>query len=305
VQPLPRSVMATARLQHGLLTTHDLTAARVSTRHRSAALEAGLLSTTHRGVYRIASHPETFEQRCLAACLAVPHAVICGPTAGRLLGLRKVSTNDIHVLSQRTIHLVDVVAHRTNLLTELDVRQHGLCRVLRPARLVCDLAAYLDDDNLESVIEQMLERRLVQLLALRDVARQFVACGRNGSSRIARVLDKRPSWRRPVDSDLERRLLNGLTRAGLPVMTQYRLMLDSGREIILDLAQPEIRFGIEVDHTSWHGGRLESQRDKARDREAMRVGWQIARVTDDDIERRLAGTVDQLVTIAATIGYRR
>jgi very-short-patch-repair endonuclease len=88
-------------------------------------------------------------------------------------------------------------------------------------------------------------------------------------------------------------------------MTQYRLMLDSGREIILDLAQPEIRFGIEVDHTSWHGGRLETQRDKARDREAMRVGWQIARVTDDDIERRLAGTVDQLVTIAATIGCRR
>jgi very-short-patch-repair endonuclease len=220
-------------------------------------------------------------------------------------GCERSRPNDIHVLSQRTIHLADVVAHRTNLLTELDVRQHGLCRVLRPARLVCDLAAYLDDDNLESVIEQMLERRLVQLLALRDVARQFVACGRNGSSRIARVLDKRPSWRRPVDSDLERRLLNGLTRAGLPVMTQYRLMLDSGREIILDLAQPEIRFGIEVDHTSWHGGRLESQRDKARDREAMRVGWQIARVTDDDIERRLAGTVDQLVTIAATIGYRR
>jgi very-short-patch-repair endonuclease len=297
--------MATARLQHGLLTTHDLAAARVSARHRSAALEAGLLSTMHRGVYRIASHPETFEQRCLAVCLAVPDAVICGPTAGRLLGLRKVSTNDIHVMSHRTIHLTDVVAHRTNLLTQLDVQQRGLCRVLRPARLACDLAAYLDDDNLESVIEQMLERRLVQLLVLREVARRFVACGRNGSSRIARVLDKRPSWRRPVDSDLERRLLNALNQAGLPMMTQYRLMLDTGREIILDLAEPASRFGIEVDHTSWHGGRLETQRDKARDREAMRVGWQIARVTDDDIERRLAGTVDQLVAIASAIANRR
>src|SRR5215207_6451604 len=107
MQPLPRSIMATARLQHGLLTTHDLATAGVSARDRSGALAGGLLSIVHRGVYRITSHAETFEQRCVAACLAVSDGVISGPSAGRLWGLRKVSTNDVHMLSRRTIHLFD------------------------------------------------------------------------------------------------------------------------------------------------------------------------------------------------------
>lgn len=299
--PLPRAALAMARAQYGLLSVADLASASVSGRGRSGALESGLLTKVHRNVYRVGSHEETFEQRCVAACLAAPHAALSGPSAGRLMGLRKVWTDDVHVISTRTVLLVGVVAHRTTLLVPADVHQRGPMRLLRPARLVCDLAAYLDDADLESVIEQVLDRRMAQLSTIRELARTFMRSGRGGSARLGRVLDARPSWRRPVDSDLELRLLRALQRRGLELATQVPVMLDNGHEVRIDLAAPDLRLGIEVDHVTWHGGRLDTQRDKVRDRELMRLRWTIARVTDEDITRRLEETVQQLVDIASVL----
>ena len=64
------------------------------------------------------------------------------------------------------------------------------------------------------------------------------------------------------------------------------------------MAMPELRLGIEVDHVTWHGGRLDVERDKRRDRDLARLGWQVVRVTDGDVEHRLAATVDDLIAIA-------
>jgi very-short-patch-repair endonuclease len=217
------------------------------------------------------------------------------------MGLRKVWTNDIHVIARRTTVLVGVVAHRTTFLLPGDVHQRGPHRLLRPARLVCDLASFIDDEDLESVIEQVLDRRMARLETIRELARDFVRSGRDGSARLGRVLDSRPSWRRPVDSDLELRLLRTMKRQGLDLVPQLPVLLDSGREVRIDLAAPLLKFGIEVDHVTWHGGRLDTQRDKVRDRELMRLGWTIARVTDDDITRRLDETAQQLLDIAARL----
>jgi very-short-patch-repair endonuclease len=279
----------------------DLDRTAVSRRTRAAALDSGLLSKVHRNVYRLTSHEETFEQRCVAACLAAPDAALSGPTGGRLMGLRKVWTNDVHVIARRTVLLADVVAHRTTFLTPADVHERGPLRLLRPARLVCDLASFLDDDDLESVIEQVLDRRMAQLSTIRELAHSFVRSGRDGSARLARVLDSRPNWRRPVDSDLELCLLRALRRRGLDVVPQFAVVLDSGREVRIDLAAPATKFGIEVDHVTWHGGRLDTQRDKIRDRELMRLGWTIARVTDEDVSRRLEATAQQLMDIASVL----
>lgn len=298
MQPIPRSLIAQAREQHGLLTLADLAGAGFSERQRRRYVADGQLTKIHRGVFRVASHSDSFEQRCLAACLAAPDGALSGPTAGRLYGLRKCNGNDIHFISRHKLELVGVVAHRTNLLVDGDIQQRGALRLLRPARLACDLARFLDDDDLESVIEQMLDRKLIRLATVRDLARDFIRSGRDGAARLARVLDARPGWRRPVDSDLELLLLRSLHAAGLDLIPQFPVLLDEGRRVYLDLADPTLRFGVEVDHVTWHGGRLDAQRDKARDRSLMRLGWITPRVTDDDIRLRLAATTDQLVAIA-------
>jgi very-short-patch-repair endonuclease len=102
---------------------------------------------------------------------------------------------------------------------------------------------------------------------------------------------------RSPDSDLELRLWRALAAAGESFERQQRVELDGGDVIQLDLACPECRLGIEVDHVTWHGGRIDVQSDKRRDRRAARVGWTMLRVTDDDIDSRLASVVDDIRTV--------
>lgn len=299
---LPRPLLAVARVQRGLLTTSDLQRHGVSRRARTHFVGCGMLIAVHKGVYRLGSHPVSFEQRCLAALLFAPDAVLSGPTAGRLWGLRRVGTDDVHVLAKRTIHLREISAHTTDLLADADIiERHGL-RVLGPGRLLCDLAWHLDDASLESVLEQMIERKMLTIQGARRAAHRFCTRGRPGSVRLARVLDSRSEWLKPVDSDLELRLWRALAESGLHMQRQHRVELDSG-VVLLDLAEPTLAFGVEVDHVTWHSGRLDVQRDKRRDRELVRLGWTMCRVTDDDVENHLQPTVRQLIDIAA--GLRR
>jgi very-short-patch-repair endonuclease len=169
--------------------------------------------------------------------------------------------------------------------------------MLRPVRLACDLAWFLGDPDLESVFEQLIDRRLASIPALRAAAKRFCACGRPGSERLGRVLESRPAWLRPADSDLEVRVMRGLRQAGLDFESQVSVVLDSGSTVHLDLADRTIKLGIEVDHVTWHGGRLDAQRDKRRDRQLTRQGWTICRVTDDDLTNRYAATLNELVEI--------
>ena len=150
------------RRQHSVVSAAQLEMHRVSRAQRRTLMAEGLFDVVHRGVYILASAERTVEARCVAACLANPRLVICGTTAGRLLRLRKMTGDDVHTISRGVAtELNDVVSHRTNQLNPRDVvtRPDGI-RHLAPPRLTFNLADYLDDDELESVVEQILDKRL-------------------------------------------------------------------------------------------------------------------------------------------------
>lgn len=297
MRPFPRPLIGVARARHGLLTAAELSRERYVGRTRSTAIAAGMLVPVHRGIYRISTHEVTYLQRCAAALLAAPDAVLSGPTAAQLWNLRRTTTDDVHVIAHRSITLAGVHTHRTDFLRPADVTQRSGLAVLRPARLLCDLAWHLDDRALESVFEQMLERRIVTVPLVREIARHFAGRGRPGTRRLTTVLEARSDWLRPVDSDLELRLWRALVDRGVELERQHPVELDSGRWIRFDLADVAARIGIEVDHVTWHGGRLDVQADKRRDRETARIGWSVSRVTDDDINARLEATCDELLAI--------
>ncbi|MEQ8439267.1 MAG: DUF559 domain-containing protein [Ilumatobacter fluminis] len=295
MRPLPRAALDIARRQHGLITASDLRPLGFTGRARSDALAAGALVPLHRGVYRLGSHAESFEQRSKAALLAAPDAVLAGPTAGRYWKLRAVWTEDVHILARRAIKLDLVHTHRTDLLRETDVVEKYGVRLLAPARLLCDLARFLDEAELESVFEQMLDRRLLVVESARSMARRFCRPGRPGSQEIARLLDGRPEWLKPAGSDLELRVWKALVQAGHVLERQVEIAVDDGRTVRLDLAMREYRLAIEIDHARYHGGRLDVQGDKRRDRQLISQGWTVVRVTDEDIDRRFATTMAELV----------
>jgi hypothetical protein len=71
--------------------------------------------------------------------------------------------------------------------------------------------------------------------------------------------------------------------AGLEVpIPQYPVLLDNGRIARLDLALPDIRFGIEHDGR-WHGSFDQLDRDRERLRRLTAAGWTIAHVTRADL----------------------
>ena len=122
--------------------------------------------------------------------------------------------------------------------------------------------------------------------------------GRNGSARVNRVLSRRPAWQKPADSGLELKVLRALEARGVrPIVRQFPITLPNGIVIHPDGAIPSIAWAVEIDHVTWHGGRTTAQEDKARDRALRRLGWQVDRVTDDDVRRRFRETIDELVEL--------
>jgi hypothetical protein len=297
---LPSAVLDVARRQHGVVTAEQLSSHGVSTYRRRRLLQSGMFVSVHPGVYRLASAAATLEARCAAACLAVPGVVISGPTAARLSNIRHMSGDDVHAMVNRTyLHLDGVVVHRTTELHpthDVVVRGDGI-RVLALPRLVFDLARFVDDDVLETVIEQLLQRKITNIPRLFAAGRRLRRPGRDGTARFRRVLDRRPMWAKPKHSDLEVQLLRALRARGIDLVPQLPLTLPNGQRIRLDGGDPRRRFGVEVDHVTWHGGRVDQQHDKWRDRQCARIGWYVGRVTDEDVDRRLAATVDDLVAI--------
>lgn len=303
---LPAAMFTIARAQHGLLTRDQIEGVGVSPSRRRRLTRTGLVREVQPGVYRVESSRPTFEQACLAVCLVDEGAIISGPTAGLLWKLRKMPRGPIHAMvHRRNRYLEGVTVHRTEDLAPSDVvvRNDGI-RLLSLPRLIADLARHLDDEDLESVIEQALDRRGCTVYGLLQLAGRLAVPGREGTVRLGRVLRSRPAWTKPNQSDLEVIVLRGLRGRGIDLEPQLRVELATSEVVHLDGGDRSLRFGIEVDHVTWHGGRATVQYDKLRDRRLQREGWIVPRVTDDDVRLRLDETLDDVEAIYRRIAQR-
>ena len=297
--------------RYGMASEGELRLLGISIVQRRQLVTEGLLIRQHRGVYRFAAVPESFEGRCLAACLAVAEGVITGRAAARLWQLR--CGGPVDQIEMRVPHFVKarfdpgVLFRRCNVLDPVDVvvRRDGI-RVVSPPRVLFDMSALVDDLDLESMIEQVLDRKSCTINTLFSTGRRLGRSARPGSARFARVLASRPAWIAPVDSDLEMRLYDGLRSAGVAGMDrQYKIELPAGWSIHADVAVPELRWAIPIDHVTWHGGRINAQRDKQNDRQVRMIGWQVDRVTDEDINHCLPVVVAELLAIYANLRARQ
>ena len=303
---IPLVVARYSRDLYGVVSVAELDSLGVSADQRRRLVQAGHLLVLFEGVYRLASAPDTFLARCRAICLACRAAVITGRAAGKLWGVRRVGPEPRRI-EVRVPHFAqsfgrDVIQRRCNVLDPEDVvnRPDGI-RVISAARLPFDLAAVLSRIDLESVIEQILDLEWCTVDALWATDQRMYHPARPGSAAYRRVLASRPGNDSPADSHPEVVLYEALLSRGVQgLRRQFELVLANGDKIHPDLAVPDRRWAIEVDHVTWHGGRLEIQRDKRRDRQASIVGWTTSRVTDDDIAYALAFTVEELFAV-----YRR
>lgn len=244
--------------------------------------------------------PNTFEARCVAACAADADVVITGAAAARLWEFRHIGRPEVPIVlvtHDRTPIARGVLLRRTNLLDDSDrvMRDDGIC-VASPPRAWFDCARDLGDERFERLTEWVLDHHTTMPTLWRLVKRMSTR-GRPGSARVNRVLSQRSDWQRPAGSGLELRVLKALERHVGPLVRQYALRLPDGTLIHVDGADPAIRWAVEVDHVTWHGGRYDAQRDKARDRGARRLTWQVDRVTDLELAHNFNAAINELVEL--------
>ena len=286
--------------RHGIVTHGELTADGYTSNTLRWQLDRGVLVPVHRGVYRIGTSPDTFESRCAAACLAEPLAIVTGVAAARLWDFRHVWRPDVpHVLVGHDCTPITngVVLRRSNVIDATDAvtRDDGIV-VASPPRAWFDCARDVDDERFERLTEWVLDHH-ANLQTLWRLTRRLRTKGRPGLGRVNRVMSRRADWQKPAGSGLELRVLRALEQRGIELVRQFALDLPNGITIHPDGADPTIRWALEVDHVSWHGGRQEAQQDKARDRAARRIDWQVDRVTDQELDDDFDGTIDELVQI--------
>ena len=287
--------------RHGVVTRIELLADGWTRHSIQAAVGGGELVACHPGVYRVQTSPNTFEARCVAACLADAQLVVTGPAAALLWRFRHVPVVDVPIVladHDRNALSGPVSVRRTNVLSSEDrvARDDGIV-VASPPRTWFDCARDLDDRRFEALTEWVLDQHC-NVPTLWRTVRRLDARGRPGLARVRRVMSARSDWQRPAGSRLELRVLTALRRAGLPeLLRQHPLRLPNRVLVHADGAVPELRWAVEIDHVTWHGGRVAAQRDKARDRGLRRLGWQVERVTDADLREDFAGTVRELVAL--------
>ncbi len=289
--------------RHGIVTRDDLLRDGLGPSALRRRVASGQLIPVHEGVYRVATAPNTFESRCAAACAADSEAVITGAAAARLWEFRHVFQPDepfVLVRHDRTPICHGVRLRRTNVLGPSDmVRRPDGIRIASPPRAWFDCARDLVDDGFERLTEWVLDRHTT-LPTLWTFVRRLDARGRPGLARVKRVMSQRSDWQKPAGSGLELRVLDALQRRGVgELVRQFRLELPNGIVIHPDGADPAIKWAVEIDHVTWHGGRFDTQRDKGRDRNARRLGWQVDRVTDQELREAFDTTIDELVELHA------
>jgi len=286
--------------RHGVVTHDQLLADGVSRHTVRRLVASGLLVVEHQRVYRLASSPRTFEFRCAAACAADPSAIVSGIAAARLWNFRHVwRPEEPYVLvdHDRTPLTRGVVLRRSNVIGEDDVvERDDSIRVASAPRAWFDCARDLDDERFERLTEWVLDHHTT-VPALWRTARRLQARGRPGLARVKRVMQAREDWQKPAGSGLELGVLKALEARGVRLVRQFPITLADGDVIHPDGADPEVRWGLEIDHVTWHGGRLDAQYDKSRDRRARLVGWQIDRVTDQELSENSGAVIDQLVEL--------
>ena len=253
-------------------------------------LAAGLLALEHERVLRICSSPSTMESRCTALCLAYPDAFITGPTGGRLTGLRRMPPPEpIHLEIGHGHNIgpfVGVVLRQSTKIHPADVqarRKDGI-RLASPPRLAFDLGADLSERD-PRVGGRAVAPRAPMHVGLAPLSRVASdapwaagfahrrSCARGAAGSGA-----------PAASHPEVAVVDALRSIDVPaVVQQRRLDLPNGSPAWIDIAVPEIGWGIEIDVHPDHLLLEGTTRDKARDRQCHLIGWQIDRITPLDL----------------------
>src|SRR6266511_870489 len=291
-----RRVFELAATQHGVVTRaqmRELGLASWVIHHRIAVKR---LHPVFRGVYAVGRPELTQYGGWMAAVLA------CGPDAAlshaSAAALWEIGTEgrliEVSVSLPSVRRHPRLVAHRRSALSAGDVTTHHGIPVTTPICTLIDIAPRLSPGRLEVAINEADKLGLTNPEELGSALDAFA--GRNGVAALRRVLDRQTFAF--TDSELERRFLPIVRKAGLPLpQTQTRV---NGFKV--DFYWPDLGLVVETDGLRYHRTPAQQARDRVRDQAHAAGGLTCLRFTHAQIRYGTEHVRATLVLVVRRLG---
>jgi very-short-patch-repair endonuclease len=249
------------------------------------------------GTLAIAAFPRSLDQRRWLGLLgAGPGAHLSHQSAAEVDRLDGVKRGLVVVTVGHPLHLElpGVTLHQLGDVRPTHLTERQGYPVTTPARTVVDLAAVLGRARLQAAVEDTIVRRLATYADIDRVLRDVRRRGQPGVRNLVLVLDLL-AGEPPPESHLEHLLRQAVDLAGVSASRQHPLPAREHIAGVVDAAVAESRLILEADGRTWHARYQAMAKDRARDREAARLGWQTLRFVHHDLTTDLRGCADDIL----------
>jgi very-short-patch-repair endonuclease len=242
--------------------------------HRVAT---GRLHPVARGIYAVGRPELSRHGRWLAAVLSCgPTAVLSHRGAAALWEIRPEESGKIEVtVSTRVRRRRPGVAVHCRALEPSERTSRDRIPVTTAQRTLLDLATTLSRRQLEAAINEADKLDLIDPDSLRAALDGY--SGRPGVAALRAILDRHTF--RLTDSDLERRFIAIVARAGLSIP-------ETGRQINgfkVDFHWPDLGLVVETDGLRYHRTPGQQARDRVRDNAHVAAGLTLLRFTNAQV----------------------
>lgn len=280
------------------MTPFDLDAAGVPQEDRERAQESGALVQVFPGVFRLGEFAELIETRWLAACLWSSEAVLSHRTAAAIHGFDGIPKTDaIEITVRRTggRRPDGIRLHTTRDLPDEDVRVARGFRVTSKARTLFDLATEVSENELAYAVEAATRFGEVPVDWIARRLHQLRKRGREGVTKLERVLLDREARGIPMASALEVRFWRLVRDAGLPLPNCQRPFDDDdGQPGSIDFAWPDAMLAIETRGAKVHSTPDAFEKNSRRTARLTVLGWSVMPVTWNMLEENAPRVIRQV-----------
>lgn len=293
-----RDVIEYAKRHGGVVTTREALDIGMPKSTLNRRVDDGIFVRVSRGILALpgtASRPDVM----MRAAGRIIGAVVSHVSAARVHGMEPLwkSPPTVTVPHRGTYSFPGLVVRQSTDLRPQHIVKMGSLRVTSPARTIVDLAQVLRPQRLETMFDNALAGRIVDF---DDVVTLYLALtrqGKTGMRALGQTLQRRAEGGDISITVLERRLLDLLVDAGLPVPTRefHAPWLEpiNGR---VDFAYVDERIVLEADSRRWHGLFKAFEVDKRRDIAAQLQGWMVLRITWEMVTDDPSFVVDSVRT---------
>jgi len=294
-------VAALAARQHGVVSRKQLRHLGMSEAGISRAAAMGRLHPVFRGIFAVGHGRLTERGRLMAAVLACGKGtVISHRSAGALLKFIDKGPVVIDVIApgSRGRKIDGIRFHRVRPPRLEETGTVAGIPCTSPARTLVDLAGTVGDWTLRSAFERAAQRRMLDIAAIEA----SIDPRRRGMRGLLALVEK---WRAAapltktrgkLKSPLEAKVLPLLVQRDLPPPRINAPVEIANGRIEVDFLWRGQRFVVEADSRDFHGTAMAFERDRWRDRELMRAGYSVLRVTHKEAEHEGKAVADTIAS---------